>query len=145
MPAEMLGVSSGLGSLVLDTRDRMAYGELMAAILFIGGVLPTSGFVHAVSEGHDSLATTLAHFATYAALGYLLAVAIDGREISVRSALWSVGLAAALGGVIELVQGPLPYRDAQVADFVVDVAGAVAGLVALSLSGAVVRRRSRRG
>ncbi len=36
VPAEMLGVNAGLGYLVLDTRDRMAYGELMATILFIG-------------------------------------------------------------------------------------------------------------
>ena len=36
VPAEMLGVSSGLGYFVLDTRDRLAYPELMAAILVIG-------------------------------------------------------------------------------------------------------------
>lgn len=36
VPAEMLGVSAGLGYFILDTRDRMAYGELMATILFIG-------------------------------------------------------------------------------------------------------------
>jgi NitT/TauT family transport system permease protein len=36
VPAEMLGVNEGLGYLILDTRDRMAYGELMATILFIG-------------------------------------------------------------------------------------------------------------
>lgn len=36
VPAEMLGVSSGLGYFILDTRDRLAYGELMAAILLIG-------------------------------------------------------------------------------------------------------------
>lgn len=38
VPAEMLGVSSGLGYFILDTRDRFAYGELMAAILAIGAV-----------------------------------------------------------------------------------------------------------
>ena len=36
VPAEMLGVNAGLGYFILDTRDRMAYGELMAIILFIG-------------------------------------------------------------------------------------------------------------
>ncbi|HEX5392431.1 MAG TPA: ABC transporter permease subunit, partial [Rhodocyclaceae bacterium] len=36
VPAEMLGVNAGLGYFILDTRDRMAYGELMASILFIG-------------------------------------------------------------------------------------------------------------
>lgn len=36
VPAEMLGVDSGIGYFILDTRDRFAYGELMAAILVIG-------------------------------------------------------------------------------------------------------------
>jgi NitT/TauT family transport system permease protein len=36
VPAEMLGVSAGLGYFILDTRDRLAYNELMAAIVLIG-------------------------------------------------------------------------------------------------------------
>jgi NitT/TauT family transport system permease protein len=36
VPAEMLGVNSGLGYFVLNTRDRLAYADLMAAILVIG-------------------------------------------------------------------------------------------------------------
>ena len=36
VPAEMLGVSAGLGYFILDTRDRLAYSELMAAIVLIG-------------------------------------------------------------------------------------------------------------
>ena len=36
VPAEMLGVDSGLGYFVLDARDRFAYDELVAAILIIG-------------------------------------------------------------------------------------------------------------
>jgi NitT/TauT family transport system permease protein len=36
VPAEMLGVSAGLGYFILDTRDRLAYSELMAAIALIG-------------------------------------------------------------------------------------------------------------
>lgn len=36
VPAEMLGVSAGLGYFILDTRDRLAYSELMAAIIIIG-------------------------------------------------------------------------------------------------------------
>lgn len=36
VPAEMLGVSAGLGYFILDTRDRLAYSELVAAILLIG-------------------------------------------------------------------------------------------------------------
>ena len=48
VPAEMLGVSSGLGYFVLNTRDRLAYDDLMAAILIIGAC----GFaIDAVARG----------------------------------------------------------------------------------------------
>lgn len=36
VPAEMLGVDSGLGYFVLDTRDRLAYGEMVATVLLTG-------------------------------------------------------------------------------------------------------------
>lgn len=36
VPCEMLGVSAGLGYFILDTRDRLAYSELMATVLLIG-------------------------------------------------------------------------------------------------------------
>jgi NitT/TauT family transport system permease protein len=36
VPCEMLGVSAGLGYYILDTRDRLAYSELMAMVLIIG-------------------------------------------------------------------------------------------------------------
>lgn len=36
VPAEMLGVASGIGYFILDTRDRLAYDELMATIVVIG-------------------------------------------------------------------------------------------------------------
>jgi NitT/TauT family transport system permease protein len=36
VPAEMLGVQAGLGYFILDARDRMEYGDLVVAILYIG-------------------------------------------------------------------------------------------------------------
>lgn len=36
VPCEMLGVSEGLGYVILDTRDRLAYSELMAVVVIIG-------------------------------------------------------------------------------------------------------------
>lgn len=36
VPAEMLGVDSGLGYAILDARDRLSYDELMAVIVLIG-------------------------------------------------------------------------------------------------------------
>jgi len=38
IPCEMIGVTSGLGYFILDTRDRLAYSELMAAIVLIGAL-----------------------------------------------------------------------------------------------------------
>jgi NitT/TauT family transport system permease protein len=38
VPAEMLGVSSGLGYLILDCRDRFAYSELTSILLVIGTI-----------------------------------------------------------------------------------------------------------
>lgn len=38
VPCEMLGVQAGLGYFVLDTRDRLAYPELMATVVAIGVV-----------------------------------------------------------------------------------------------------------
>ena len=42
-------------------------------------------------------------------------------------------------------QAPLPYRDAQSSDFFVNIAGAVAGLLLLSVTTRVARSRSHRG
>ncbi|MGQ0608727.1 MAG: ABC transporter permease [Chloroflexota bacterium] len=38
VPAEMLGVDSGLGYFILDARDRFAYDQLVAAMLVIGAL-----------------------------------------------------------------------------------------------------------
>jgi NitT/TauT family transport system permease protein len=38
VPAEMLGVSDGLGYFILDTRDRFRYDQLMATIVVIGAI-----------------------------------------------------------------------------------------------------------
>ena len=38
VPCEMLGVSSGLGYLILNTRDALAYSDLMAVVLVIGAI-----------------------------------------------------------------------------------------------------------
>jgi NitT/TauT family transport system permease protein len=38
VPSEMLGVSAGLGYAILDTRDRLAYSELMAMVMLVGSL-----------------------------------------------------------------------------------------------------------
>ncbi len=116
-----------------------------AAIIFISGVLPTAGTVKAVSAGHDTVTTTVGHFVAYALLGFLLGIALGGWRVDLRRLALGLALAAVLGGAIEVVQGPLSYRDAQLADFLVDVAGAAAGLAVFSAAVWATRSRSRRG
>ena len=116
-----------------------------AVVVAVSGVLPTQGVVRAVSEGHDDLLTTGGHFVSYILLGFLLAVAIGGWGARGRQLIIALALAAALGGAVELVQGPLPYRDMQLSDFLVDVAGAVLGIVVFSAVAWARRPRSRRG
>jgi len=55
--------------------------------------------------------------------------------------------AACLGALIELVQAPLPYRDCQLSDAVINIVGAGAGLALFSLAARsrARRRLSRRG
>jgi VanZ family protein len=130
---------------VSDTRKWRAAAVIWAAVIFVSGVLPTEAAVTRLSGGHDWVFTTAAHLVVYAVLGFLVGVAVAGWDVRWRSAALALGLATALGGVIEVIQGPLPYRDAQVVDFVVDVAGAAAGLLILSAVARGARSRSRPG
>jgi VanZ family protein len=116
-----------------------------AIVIIATGVLPTSSTVATVSGGHDSMFTAAAHFAAYAVLGFVLGLAVSGWTPDARGVLVVLALAAVLGGAIEVIQGPLSYRDAQLADFLVDVAGAAVGLAALSAVARGRRSRSRPG
>lgn len=111
------------------------------ALVIVGsGVVPTQEAVHAVSGGQDNLATSAGHFAAYAILGLLLGFAIGGRPAQHRRLLRALLLAACLGIAIEVIQAPLPYRDAQVVDVVVDIAGAALGLLLAAVSSAAWQR-----
>jgi NitT/TauT family transport system permease protein len=54
VPAEMLGVPSGLGYYILDTRDRFNYGEMTAVILVIGFFGFVSDSIIRLAQGHFS-------------------------------------------------------------------------------------------
>jgi len=54
VPAEMLGVPSGLGYYILDTRDRFNYGEMTAVILVIGFFGFLSDSIIRLAQGHFS-------------------------------------------------------------------------------------------
>lgn len=115
------------------------------AIVVAFGLLPTQGTIHAIAEGRDALLTSAGHFLEYAILAFVLAVALDDWRIGYRSLVGAGVAAACLGALIELAQALLPYRDCQLADAVVNIAGAGVGLVVFSLAARARRRRSRRG
>jgi len=54
VPAEMIGVPSGLGYYILDTRDRFNYGEMTAVILVIGFFGFLSDSLIRLAQGHFS-------------------------------------------------------------------------------------------
>jgi VanZ family protein len=118
-----------------------------AAAVVISGVLPTQGVVHAVAGGRDDLLASAGHLASYTVLAFLLAVALDDWRVSRRAVVGAATLAVSLGVAIELVQAPLPYRDCQLGDALVNAAGAALGLAAFSVAARARARRprSRRG
>jgi len=116
-----------------------------AAAIVVFGVLPTQGVVHAVAEGRggDELLTSAGHFAAYVILAFVLAVALDNWRLSRRAVVGAAALAVSLGVAIELVQAPLPYRDCQLRDALVNAAGAALGLAVFSVAARARARRPR--
>jgi VanZ family protein len=114
-----------------------------AAAIVVVGVLPIQGVVHAVAEGRDDLVASAGHFASYLVLAFVLAVAIDDWRLSRRAVVGAAVLAVSLGALVELVQAPLPYRDCQLQDALVNAAGAALGLAVFSVAARVRVRRSR--
>jgi VanZ family protein len=116
-------------------------------VVVVFGLLPTHDAVHAIAAGHDDLLTSAAHFAEYAVLAFVVAVALGGWPAGRRALVWAGVFAVGLGALLEVVQGPLPYRDAQFSDAWINAAGAGLGLVVVSLAGRLRgwRPRSRRG
>ena len=128
-----------------DRRPWQVAAAAWAVVILASGLLPTQTAVKAFSRGHDTAATTAGHFAAYLLLGFLLGAALGGRSAGWAQMLSTLALAALLGGVVEVAQAPLPYRDAQLLDFFVNIAGAAVGLLLLRAATRVMRSRSHRG
>ncbi len=113
------------------------------AAIVVSGVLPIGSVVEAI--GPPDPVTTTGHFIAYAVLGFVLVIALGGWRVTARTLGLAFVLAVSLGAVIELVQGPIPYRDASLLDLAVDAAGAAAGLAVVSAVARVRRPRSHHG
>lgn len=113
-----------------------------ALVILVFGVVPTHETLAATAGTSENLVASLGHFAEYAVLAFVLAVALGGWRLSVRAVALAALLAVGLGWLVEVVQAPLSYRDFQVSDGLVDMAGAAAGLIVFSV--VVLFREARR-
>jgi VanZ family protein len=107
----------------------------------LSGVVPTHEALEATAGRQEDLAASLGHFVEYAVLAFALAVAFGGWRVEARALALAGGVSIALGWAMEVVQLSLPYRDFQVSDGLVDMAGAAAGLLVFSVVALSVRER----
>ena len=116
-----------LGVPLVPTRVRYALAALVAGVVLVASVVETGGGADTLGPfgfvGADKWSHALAYAALTAALAY---ASIEGG--CGRLAL-PVLAAIAFGIAIELLQWPIPYRTASVADALADAVGA--GLLAL--------------
>jgi VanZ family protein len=123
-------------------RRRVAVVGLTVAIVVLG-VAPIGGVAAVV--GPPNPVTTTGHFVAYAALGFVLPLAISGWRAHRRILVVAFVLGVALGAGVEVLQWPIPYRDASLLDLAVDAAGAAVGIAAFSVVARGKRSRSRPG
>lgn len=119
---------------------RWAYAALVWAALIVAfGLVPLQAALDATAgPEHEGQTTVAGHFVEYGVLAALLVLAFGGWARRRRSYPLAFVLAALLGLAIEGIQGPLPWRDAQVTDVLVNTLGAACGL-ALAAVVAVLR------
>ena len=115
-----------------------------AAVILLGAVLPVAQiFGWEAAEGWSLLAS-LVHAVEFAVFAVLLAVAWR-RRVPGSSGVWpAAALSAAYGLLVEVVQGPIPYRDFDLRDLAFDVAGIAAGLLLLTVARRARMRRAWR-
>ncbi len=112
-----------------------------ALVIVVLGVVPTHETLEATVGARENLVASLGHFIGYAALAFALAVAFGGWRIAARALALAGAVAVALGWAMEVVQIPLPYREFQASDGLVDMAGVAAGLLLLSVVAPLVGER----
>lgn len=78
------------------------------------------------------------HLLAYGALAGFLFLGLP--QAPLRRSLYVIGAVAVLGAADELFQSTLPHRDADVLDWLADIAGAISACVTLSVIRAVAYR-----
>ncbi len=130
-------------SLFRGPREWRLAALLIAAVIVVFGLIPTHEALQALAGERESAATVAGPVLEYAALAFVLPLALRGWGATARTMLLAGLLCIVLGIGIELVQLALPYRSAQLSDAIVDVLGTAVGLGLVSLAGSARARRSR--
>jgi VanZ family protein len=105
----------------------LGYVVLLFALTL--GPLPAMRQVYSVVP----IADKLVHAGLFAGLASLLYWNL-GSIGRARRLFWSVALSAAVAGLIEILQGPLPYRSAEWLDFFAGGAGAAAAVLVMAVA-----------
>jgi VanZ family protein len=98
------------------------------AVILVGAVLPVAEILGLDGSNRLSLIASSVHFVEFALFALFVAVAWR-LEVPASSGVIPAAIAGLLYGlVIELIQGPIPYRDFGIFDLAFDVAGVAVGL-----------------
>ena len=108
-----------------------------AGAILAFAVVPTHEALQRAVGERETLATQAGHFAAFAVLAFLVLAWVageawaggDGRPKR-GAVVLAFAAATAYGGLIEVLQAPLPYRSAQWSDLATDGAGAAVGVLA---------------
>jgi len=126
-----------------------------AGVILVLAVVPTHEALESAVGERETLATRAGHFAAFAVLAFLVAAWAAGEagaseartrghaQPRWRAVVLAWAAATAYGGLIELLQAPLPYRSAQWSDLAIDAAGAAVGALAFRCGWGWVAPRDR--
>jgi len=107
---------------------------LYASLVFWGGVTDIGELPHTRLIASDKIL----HSAAFFGLELLVEWALLEREPRSRRLL-AIAASAGVGGTLELVQAALPYRSADIWDFIADSIGALAAALCLYLLARIQR------
>ena len=105
-----------------------------ALAIVLGGALPLAQMFDWEESSTLSLATSGTHAFEYAVMAILFAVAWRWRVPGSTGLLPAAALSMTLGLLVEVAQGPLPYRDFSIGDLAANAAGIVTGLLLLTVA-----------
>jgi VanZ family protein len=106
---------------------------IWALAILIGGVLPIAAIFDLPESDAWSLSASLVHLAEFAVFTMLVAVAWRRRVPSSTGLIPAAVLGLLYGLAIEIIQGPIPWRDFSWSDFGFDALGIALGALLLTL------------